>query len=220
MFRYTCGSTNGPHCFTDCVDHADNETCPVTSPAPTQLSPDVITFTGFTDSKCTTTDGDGKTIHVHCSTEDLTALSTRPATTSTTSPTSTLLSRSASASVTSSKVFLDSGTTPNLIPTSQYASTERIQRTHMRTTTSHKVVVSTSISSKLNSSHSISPIVPSRKVVTNADKMGLTTASTTDDGVETLDDDTEYWPAIVAGVLGGVALFAATGFVCYWNRHK
>ncbi|XP_045216307.2 uncharacterized protein LOC123566368 [Mercenaria mercenaria] len=204
VFRYGCGATKGPSCFTDCADHMMNETCPSTTPAP----PDITTFTGFMDQKCETTDADGNTITLNCTTgasamptiteKESTNTSSLPETTE--MPTTVL-----STNVTEAGLQNNSTSqTPQVVP-----STE----------TQNNSIITRKVSTKPNVRNSLSH--PTENNSQGPRSEDVTTSTTPGHGVPTVDEDpVAYWPGIVGGVLGGVAVFAAAAFICYWNRQR
>ncbi|KAL4228247.1 hypothetical protein ACF0H5_013680 [Mactra antiquata] len=197
IFRYICDKTTGPACFTDCLDHDDNETCPV-KPATTPSSVDVITFT-FPDPPCETTDTDGNVILSNCS-------STTSANNEST--------KSIDYVITTENTVTETTTTNEQTTTTIQPSrtTETTSKTTRKPSTpEHIVTVKSTNATKRNSEVDVST-----KIST-----GITPSMKPPDGTgQSVDVNTAYWPAIVGGVLGGVALFAATAFICYWNRQK
>ena len=85
----------------------------------------------------------------------------------------------------------------------------------------------TKVTSSTKNLNRLSAALTSKSSVKNMDiRSKLSSAmtpelSTTPDGISTkMDDDPVYWPAIVGGVLGGIAVMSAIGFCIYYRRQK
>lgn len=92
-------------------------------------------------------------------------------------------------------------------------------------TTTDDIAPSLTISDETTKSSSKAPSRPTRVVMKTTkprttDIPGVIYDTSTTPVVQYVDNSTPYWPAIVGGVLGAVALFAAAGFICYFNRQK
>ncbi|XP_060589082.1 uncharacterized protein LOC132744382 [Ruditapes philippinarum] len=221
VFRYGCGTTKGPACFTDCADHMMNESCPLTTPKP----PDVITFTGFTERRCQTVDANGTSISLNCTTGTSAAL---PSTTEneTTEVTITATLPTTTTKPTTTTTTATETTTSTATTTTQESTSESLSTS--QTVSSN--VISTIIDTHLTKSTKIQSTKPHvRNTVPESTKNhssglkndSVTPPTTPSEGVSSVAvDPAAYWPGIVGGVLGGVAVFAAAGFICYWNRQK
>ena len=208
LFRYKCDPTLGPSCFTDCVDHTDDEICPT-------LPPFTGTFQTATDPYCEHTGNNSG----NCSAIAVT----------TQSPSETSSETSISnVNISTKRVYLDSGNNSKnqTMTTTNHASVNTNQQTTsakvaIETSTALSSVSTTITSTKTKSSTkiinvSVQETIPGTSLTTTIDPPVGTppTVKNDDDGGMT------YWPAIVGGVLGGLALLAAAGFLVYYNRQK
>lgn len=188
VFRYKCGQTTGPDCFTDCADHSENETCPETSPAPGIT---FVTFPGF-----------NKSCENDCNKTDIVS------TVQTTEYTTELTNET-----TVTDVFYETTTEETNTTDAEVDTTE-----HMTKTSETTITKPPSTSIKIQTSTSYRTVPPEVSVDTTEDRTPPYSFQTTP--TTPYIDNTPYWPAIVGGVLGAVALFAAAGFICYFNRQK
>jgi hypothetical protein len=191
------------------VDHDVNETCPV-NVNPTEMSPDVITFTGFTDPKCHTTDEEGTVLVINCS--DVTFPTHHPPENDTNienlNNSTTLNTTTATHST--RRVFLDDGTTAITITTPNQ-NTQNVPTASAKNNPEINPPQTTKEPQSV--SGSVTTTCTPRPVITSTSDVPIKVE-------QHPESKTAFWAAIVGGVLGGVALFAAAGFLCYWNRQK
>ena len=217
LLRYQCDKTKGPRCFTDCMDHTDDDVCPVTSPTGT----DITYIQAYTDPSCSQLYNG--TSPNNCSsqmtTESTTQDSSKNITSSTKRP---FMDSGTSVNVTNSGGSLNQNTTKSDLNSSQittqshvsiHSSSSTIQLTRNETSstttsTSNDVRIN-DIRTTQNSASQVSSMTPTG---------GASMPTPPSDKIK--DTEMTYWPAIVGGVLGGLALAAAAGFLLYYKRQK
>ena len=223
LLRYQCDKTKGPRCFTDCMDHADDDVCPVTSPTGT----DITYIQAFTDPSCSQLYNG--TSPNNCSsqmtTESTTQDSSKNITSSTKRP---FMDSGTSVNVTNSGGSLNQNTTKSDLNSSQITTQPYVSihsstsssgtKTNIQFTRNETSSTTTSTSNDVR----INDIITTQKASSQLSSMTPTGGASmpTPPSDKIKDTGMTYWPAIVGGVLGGLALAAAAGFLLYYKRQK
>ena len=218
-----CDKTITPSCFTDCMNHMADEICPSTPTSGT----DTIITRQFIDPYCNLPENNSSSHN--CSTKNTTADVT-------TQPTIHL-------NTSTKRVFLDSGTAfSNQTTTSNGNVLNTSETTKLELdSSSYTVKDSSSSTESTKLAETTKPILQSTKstktqsiflqeiittqsspaqVISRTHSTDPTLGTPPTDQFVYVDKGMTYWPAIVGGVLGGLALLAAAGFLVYYKRQK
>ena len=212
------------------MDHPDDDVCPVTPPTGTD-----ITYTGlvFTDPSCSSAEND--TSMNNCSTKIMTAeittqhsdlTSTRrvfldSGTTEDNQTTdSSGIVSTTDETVNQNTTILNTSNSSATVKSSSPASLSSSETPLKPNKTSQTATTLRNISSRIHDI--ISTQSSSADVISGTQTQDPTLGTPPTDKYvyKSEDDGMTYWPAIVGGVLGGLALIAAAGFLLYYKRQK